>query len=129
MIDDAIASAVFVTRCSAHSQLNYQSTGGVVFNRDVLLDIPFHADLQMLQHHQQKLVDERSLRQNAKRKHFDFQPGQSAMASTNCNGELQPVWEGPHNIEMVHTDGAVTVGCSPEMTDRVNIRKIKLHES
>ena len=95
----------------------------------MLLDIPFHANLQMLQHHQQKLVDERLLRQNAKRKCFVFQPGQRVMVLTNRNSELQPVWEGPYNIETVHTNGTVTVRYSPEMTDRINIRKIKLHES
>ena len=109
--------------------MNYQSTGGIAFNRDVLLDIPFHADLQMLQRHHQKLVDERLSRQNAKRKYFDFQPGQRVMVLTNRNSKLQPVWEGPYNIENVHTNGTVTVRYSPDMTDRINIRKIKLHKS
>ena len=55
------------------------SPGAIVFNRDVLLDIPVMADLKLLQHRRQQVIDKNLERANRKRIAQDDQPGDKVL--------------------------------------------------
>lgn len=44
LVGRALAAAMHATRCASHSSINNCSPGGLVFRRDMHLDIPFVAD-------------------------------------------------------------------------------------
>ena len=125
IIQDALATAMHATRCSANSSLRYLSPGSIAFNRDMLLDIPFQADLIMLQQKRQQQIDNRLIRENSKRKFYDYQPGQQVYVLRDRNSKIDAVFDGPYVIERVHTNGTVTIRLNPTTVDRVNIRLLK----
>ena len=67
MIESALATAMFATRCSAHLSLGGFSPGALVFGRDMMLDIPLIADLETLKQARQAQIHTRLLRANRKR--------------------------------------------------------------
>ena len=40
-------------------------------------------------------------------------------------GKLHPRFEGPYAIVEVHTNGTVTIQRKPNVTERINIRRLK----
>ena len=127
MVESALATAMFATRCSAHLSLGGFSPGALAFGRDMLLDIPLIADIQTLTQARQAQIDYRLLRANKKRRPVDFRVGhQVYLARPRKPGDkLQPLFTGPHEITRVHANGTVTLRRSPNLMERVNIRRIK----
>jgi hypothetical protein len=64
--EEACALAVQAVRLCSHSQLNNASPGSMAFGRDMLLNIPFVADLVTLQNLRQQKIDLRLLKANSK---------------------------------------------------------------
>ena len=91
----------------------------------MILNIPFQTDLILLQEKRQQKIDARLKHANSKRKHFDFQPGMKVFVSTARNSKLDDVFQGPYEITATHTNGTVTIKLSENMTDRINIRRLK----
>ena len=65
IVDNALATVVYSTRCSVLRALN-MSPGAMVFHRDMFLDLPVLADLVSVQQHRQGLIDENLHWQNTK---------------------------------------------------------------
>ena len=63
---------VHATRSAASRSLDCMTPGSIAFNRNVLLNVPFIADLQELQDRRQPLIDENPRRQNARGRHYDY---------------------------------------------------------
>ena len=95
-VDDGIATAMHATRAAAHSQLEYCSPGSIVFGCDMVLNIPFHTDLIMLQDRRQQKIDARLVHANARRTHYDFQPGMKVYVLTDHKSKLDPVYQRPY---------------------------------
>ena len=113
------------TRAAAHSQLDFHSPSALAFSRDMVLNIPYQADLLLLQTNRQQQINQRLVRANAKRSHFDFQPGTNVYVKTSRKSKMDPVFEGPFSIVRTHTNGTVTIRVSPHVEDRVNVRRLK----
>jgi hypothetical protein len=56
------------------------SPGGLVFHRDMLLDIPLLTDFQVIRDRQQVIIDEKLRRANSKHRDHDYQPGDECLA-------------------------------------------------
>lgn len=125
IIKTAFATAMHAARCAANSQLNNYSPGAIAFKRDMFLDIPFVADLVLLQRTRQMKIDERLLKANAKRHYQDYKVGDKVYALTDRKSKVQPVYTGPHTIETVHTNGTITIRKGINVRERVNIRQVK----
>ena len=91
----------------------------------MVLNIPCHADLLLLQEKRQQKIDMRLIRANAKRKFVDYQPGMQAHSLTGRKSKLNEVYKGPYEIVYTHTNGTVAIRLSADATDRVNIRRLK----
>ena len=124
LVDTAIATAVYATRTTFNSSLN-ATPGGLAFHRDMVLDLPFHADLTLLQERRQQIVDQRLLEANRKRITYDYEIGQRVLKIIPNPEKLGPRAEETCTIETVHTNGTITIRLSPTTTERISLRRVK----
>ena len=85
----------------------------------------------MLQTTRQQLVDTRLLRENATRISHDYQVSDQVLKKSvlSLSDKLKPSFTGPHEIIQVHTNGTVTIRLTDNVTERINIRRIKPYRS
>ena len=62
------------------------------------------------------------INENAKRKEFDFAINQAVLL--NDWRKLDEKFKGPYVITQVYTNGTVRIRLNPQITQRVNIRRI-----
>ena len=124
MVDTALANCMYATRAALHSSLQ-GTPGSLVFQRDMVLDIPVIADWQTIQQHRQQLIDKRLIAANNKRFKHDYHPGDEVLKLAYKPNKLSPRADGPYPIEAVHTNGTVTVRLNPTTIERINIRRLK----
>ena len=124
LLDSALANAMYATRARYHSGLN-TTPGAMAFHRDMVLNIPFHADLRLIQQHRQHLIDERLIVSNRKRFAHDYQPNKEVLKLVYAPDKLEPRAHGPFRIHSVHTNGTVTLQLTPYTRERISIRNVK----
>ena len=101
------------------------SPGSIVFHRDMILDIPLIVDLERIREKRQAIIDEQIQKQNAKRVTKDYQPGEQVLKIVYRPDKLQPRNEGPYEILRTHVNGTVTIQLRQNLTERINIRRIR----
>ena len=124
LVDTAIANAVFAARATVHSALQ-TTPGGLVFGRDMILDIPLIADLQLIRQRRQQLIDDRLIVANRKRFSHDYSIGDEVLKLHHQPNKLDPRAMGPYKILRVHTNGTLTIRLSPTVVERISIRRVK----
>ena len=128
LLDSALATAAYATRTALHSTLKL-SPGALIFNRDMLLDIPVIADLQLLRDQRQHVIDKNLERANRKRIAIDYKIGDQVLKLVYQPDKLEPRAIGPYPITQVHANGTLTIRLSQHVTQRVNIRKVKPYKT
>ena len=123
-LDYALATASYALRSSCHRTMGL-SPGAVVFHRDMLIDVPFIADLLLLRNKRQALIDYNLRRENNRRRTFDYQVGQQVLELVPNPHKLGFRTRGPFSIVQVHANGTLTIRRSPVLMDRVNIRRLR----
>ena len=124
LVDQALSSAMRAMACAVSRATN-NSPAALAFNRDMLLDIPLLADLQAAQQHRQAIIDRNLQRSNAKRRSYDYQPGQRVLVREHRLGKLRDQAIGPpegYLVTQVHVNGTITIQRRPHVTERINIR-------
>ena len=124
IVDTALANTQYAIRASIHRTLSI-SPGAMVFHRDMLQPVPLLVDLQQLRQKRQAVIDYNNMRENRRRQHHDYQPGQEILLLTYEPRKMEPRATGPFTIQTVHVNGTVTIQRGPNMTERLNIRRIK----
>jgi hypothetical protein len=124
LVDTAIANAVYATRATFHSSLK-TTPGALAFGRDVVLDIPLITDLQLIQERRQHLIDDRLITANRRRFSYDYHMGDEVLKLKYKPGKLEPRAAGPFRVEQVHTNGTLTIRLSPNVIERISLRRIK----
>ena len=76
--DKALSTAQHSLRCGIHTTLG-SSPGALVFNRDMLLNIPLIADWQMLTKKREHLINENLRQANLKRRKYDYEINQKVL--------------------------------------------------
>jgi hypothetical protein len=129
IIDTCLATAMHAVRSTVHRSLMI-SPGAFVFQRDMFLDVPLIANLEMIRQRRQVLINERLLRSNLKRRSFDYEVGQQVLIfPIKMLGKMQAKAFGPFPILQIHVNGNVTIRRGPNMIERINIRRIKPYRS
>ena len=123
LVDEALGIAQHSLRCGVHTTLG-SSPGSLVFNRDMFLNIPLIADWQMLTKKREHLVNENLRRKNLKRRKYDYEINQKVLKKLHKPTKLGEKHEGPYNIEKVHCNGNITIKLRPNVTERINIRRV-----
>ena len=120
----ALAHAMYATRCAAHSSLNYFTPGAIAFKRDMFLNIPLFADIITLRDLRQSQIDERLLRENAKRTKHEYKVNDMVYHERPAWSKAKMRYAGPHKIVQVHTNNTVTFEHG-DLTERISIRRLK----
>lgn len=124
LVDSAIASAIYAMRTTIHTTL--KTTPGILaFHRDMLLNIPITAQIQDIQNRRQKIIDQNNAKENRKRHPHQYQPHNLVLLSETQPTKLQQRFKGPYTITQVHDNGTVTIQLHNNITQRINIRRIK----
>ena len=122
-IDEALSIAMHAMRASVHTTLG-SSPGSLVFNRDMFLNVPLMADWTAITKRREHLVNENLMRENSRRRQYDYQPNQLILKKNSNPRKLGERTSGPYAITHVHTNGTVTIELNDHTTERINIRRI-----
>jgi hypothetical protein len=82
-----LQTAAYAMKATTHRTLGV-SPGALVYHRDMIMDLPFVADLLLLRNKPQQLIDYNLRRENYKRRNFDYQPGQWVLELSTNPGKL-----------------------------------------
>ena len=123
VIDYALSTTMHVTRCATSRALCI-SHGASVFRIDVFLDLPIIADLLQIQRKGQIMIDENLIRQNQKRRDFNYSIGQEVLAKAVNPSKLEPRAHGHYRIERVYTNETIDILRRENVTERINIRRV-----
>ena len=127
LVRSACATATHACRSTSNSALGGFSSGALVFNRDMHLDIPIVADILSLQKLRQAKIDLRLLQANAKRTRHEFKVNDLVYVHNRhkSSEKLKPVYDGPFPIIQVHTNNTCTVLRKRNVEERITIRRLK----
>ena len=124
LMDTAIANAVFVHRATYSSAIR-TTPGGLAFGRDMILDLPLIADLQLIQEHRQQLIDNRLIAANRKRFSYDYTVGDEVLKLRYKPRKGEERADGPYRVEQVHANGRLTIRTAPHVLERISLRRVK----
>jgi hypothetical protein len=125
-IDTIIADAIFALRASIHQTM--QTTPSIIaFKRDMLLNIPMFIDLTNIQYLRQQQVNKDNERENASRNKHQYRINEQVLItpSTTIRRKLNPKYTGPYKIIQIHQNNTVTIQRRNNITETINIRRIK----
>ena len=78
----------------------------------------------MIQKHRQTLVNERLCQVKQIRRSFDHIQGKHVLKKKHRPDKLRELTEGPYIITLVQTNGIVSIELRPNVTERINIRRV-----
>ena len=122
MIDNALATVVHASRCAVNHIIQ-TSPGAMVFNQDMMINVPLISNLLAIGNRRQYLVDENLKRINAKRIDYSYNIGDWVKFYEYNPDKLDCRTHGPYRIVRVFKNGTVQVQLAPHIQERVNIRK------
>ncbi len=94
-------------RTSIHTTLG-SSPDSLVFNRDMLLNIPPIADWHAITQNHNHLINENLVRENCKQKCYDYVPNQKVLKKRCKTHKLGQKTSGPYKMMQTHVNGKVT---------------------
>ena len=118
-----LTACAYAIRCTQHTTLQ-ATPGQLVFGRDMILPIKFHADWALITQRKQNLIDESNIRENKKRIDHTYKKGdQVLLTKPGLLRKLSTPRTGPYLVQQVFPNGTVTI-TKGVVTQRVNIRRI-----
>lgn len=123
IIDNALATCVHALRCAVNHTMQ-TSPGALVFSRDMIMEVPLLANLDLIRQRRQELIDINLLRTNKKRINHDFAVGEKIYVREFDPAKLEWSQHGPYQITRVYTNGTVDIQLQGTTIDRINIRKL-----
>ena len=122
-VDEALSIAMHAMRVGIHTTLG-SSPGNLVFNRDMFLNIPLIADWHAITLKREHLIHENLLRENQKRRRYDYVPQQRVLKKRWKPRKLDERTSEPYRVLQTHVNGTVTIEFRPGVSERLNIRRI-----
>ena len=123
MMDNALATVVHASRCAVNHTMK-TSPGAMVFNRDMMVNVPLISNLIAIGERRQQLVDENLRRTNAKRINHNYSVNDMVKFVEYNPNKLDSRTHGPYRIVRVFTNGTVRIQLSEHVQETVNIRKL-----
>ena len=117
-----IVSAVcWAVRSTYHTTLK-ATPGQLVFGRDMIFNIQYEADWQLIRERKLARMRDNNARENSRRIEHDYAVGDLVSLVKADFSKAEPDREGPYKITRVHTNGTVTV-----QKDRVE-KRLNIHQ-
>jgi hypothetical protein len=108
-VDESLSIAMHAMKAGVHTTLG-SSPGSLVFNRDMFLNIPLITDWHAITQRREHLINENLIRENQKRRRFDYLPNQRVLRKKRWNPrKLDKRTTGPYRILQTHVNGTVTI--------------------
>ena len=104
MIDNNLAIVVHAPRCIVNHTMR-TSPGSMVFNRDMMVNVPLISNLIAIGGRRQQLVDENLRRTNTKRINHNYSVGDMVKFVEYNSNKLDSRTHGPYRIVWVFTNG------------------------
>ncbi len=90
----------------------------------MFLNIPYIDDWHAITQRREHLIHENLMRENQKRRGFDYAPQQRVLKKKWKPRKLDERTSGPYKIVQTHVNGTVAIQLRPGLTERINIRRI-----
>ena len=116
LVDTALQKAAYAMCATVHTTLKV-TPGSLVYQRDMILNIPVVADMLDITAQRQHLIDERMMAKNRKRISHDYQPNDQVLVLAYKPDKLEPRAHGPYHILQTHVNGTITIWRSPTVTE------------
>ncbi len=126
-VNEALFIAMHAMRARIHSTLG-SSSGSLVFNRDMFLNIPLIADWHAITQKREHLIHENLMQENQKRRQYDYLPEQRVLKKRWKPHKLDKRTSGPYRVLQTHVNGTVTIELRPGVSERLNIRRVILYK-
>ena len=114
MIGNALATVVHASQCAVNHTMQ-TSPGEIMFNRDMMVNVPLIANLLAIGNRRQHLVDKNLRRINAKRINHSYNIGNWGKFVEYNPNKLDCRTHGPYPIVRVFTNGTVRVQLAPHI--------------
>ena len=124
IMDTSFATAAYAFKVVIHCTLNV-SLGAILFQRDMILNIPLITDLIQLHEQRHIIIDEQLQHANLQCRTFDCKTGDEILILTNNPTTLQDRGIGPFSIIQVHANGTNTFQCTLHIVECINICQVK----
>ena len=123
MIEDFLVDASWAIRSTYHTVLK-STPGAAIFGRDMLLDIPYVADWNVIGRRRQDQVESTNRRENKFRVPHDYAIGDKILIKKDgILRKAESKYEGPYTIIQVHCNGTVRIQRG-SIAERLNIRRL-----
>ena len=124
LVDTALQKAAYAMCATVHTTLK-ATPGSLVYQRDMILNIPVVADLLDITARRQQIIDERTMAENRERISHNYQPNDQVLVLAYKLDKLEPRARRLYRILHTHVNGTVTIRRSPTVTERINIRRLR----
>jgi hypothetical protein len=119
-VDEALSIWMHAMRAGMHTKLG-SSPGSLVFNRDMFLNIPLIVNWHAITLKREHLIYENLLRENQKRRRYDYVPQQHVLEKCWKPRKLDKRTSGPYRVVQTHVNGTFTIKLRPGVSERLNI--------
>jgi hypothetical protein len=106
-----------------HSTLG-SSPGALVFNRDMLLNIPLIADWPAITQKQEHWVNQNLIWENKKRQCYDYVQVQKILKKRHGPWKLGQRTGGTYKVLQTHSNGTLTIELKHNVTERINTQQV-----
>ena len=123
MIEDFLVDTAWAIRSTYHTVLK-STPGAAIFGRDMLFDIPYVADWNVIGKRRQEQVESTNRRENKSRLPHDYAIGDKVLIKKDgILRKAEDKYEGPYTITQVHCNGTVRIQRG-SISERINIRRL-----
>jgi len=123
MIENALATASRALWCSVSATIQ-TSPGALIFNRDMIMDVPLIVNLETIRNRRQHLINENLWQQNSKRIQQHYRVRDKISVKTIDPVKLSEWLHGPFFIVKTNTNGMVTIQLAANVQEPLSIQKI-----
>ena len=123
MIEDFLVNASWAI-CSTYHTVLKSTPRAAIFGRDMLFDIPYVADWNVIGKRRQEQVESTNRCENKSRLPYNYVIGGKILIKKDgilCKAEDK--YEGPYTITQVHCNGTVRIQRG-SISERLNIRRL-----
>ena len=123
MIEDFLVNAAWAIRSTYHTVLK-STPGAAIFGRDMLFDIPYVADWNVIGRRRQEQVEINNKRENKRRQPHDYAIGDKVLIRKDgILRKAEDKYEGPYTIIQVYCNGTLRIQRG-SISERLNIRRL-----